>query len=181
VLASRYGRLEFKPEMIASLIFQSDDTPVHQILLTDGSQLSGLIDLNPLRLELTASPSASAVTFPQSAVSRLDLAPAHEDEKQPPTITLSGGDRLIGAIAGVLTLDTTFDSLKIDGSHIRAIAQTPDSPVEVQVTTSDGATISGRINGESLNISLACGASVSVPVALLERFSQPTTAPSAAH
>jgi len=180
VLNSRYGRLEFKPDAIASLVFQSDETPVHQVVLTDGSQISGLIDLNPLRLELTTGASASAVSFPQSAVSRLDLAPVKESEK-PPTLMLSGGDRLIGTIAGVLTLDTTFDSLKIDGSHIRAIAQTPDAPGEVQVITSEGATISGRLNGESVTLSLACGASVSVPVAMLEKFSQPTTMPSGAH
>jgi hypothetical protein len=180
VLATRHGRLELKPQMIASLNFQSDESSVHQVVLTDGSQISGLIDVNSVRLELASGASAAAVSFPQSAISRLELGPMHETDDQAPLLTLSGADRLIGTIGGVVALDTAFDSLKIEGAQIRGIAPTQDSPGEIQVTMWDGAIISGRVNGDALPISLHCGAAMNISVSLVEKYSQPYPIPSAA-
>ena len=176
-IATRYGKIELRPQSIASLVFQSDESPVHQVVLTDGSKISGLIDTNPLRVEMAGGPSAAAVSIPQSAISHLDLLPAREQDDDAPVVALSGGDRLVGATSGILTLDTAFDSIKIDGAQIRAASQTEDSPGELQLTMWDGAKISGRLNGEQLPIALSSGLTMNVQASLVEHYSQPYPTP----
>lgn len=177
-VATRYGTLTLKPEDIAAVLFQSDETSVHQILLNDGSKFSGIVAANDFDVVLETGDQA--VKCPTSSIVRLQLAPKlPEADDLAPTIRLLNDDLLVGTLQGKLNLDTAFDTIAINAGEIRSLARAPDSVGDVQVVLWDGTSLSGELHESVLDCELKCGVSMKVPVALLDRYNQPQPAPSA--
>jgi hypothetical protein len=191
-----YGTLQIRPETLHSISFVGDDQPVHQVRLRDGSKFSALLTSDSLSLRLRGSGASgtgpatggSAVSFPLASVARFQFSPpdAEPEDPEAPTVSLKNNDVLIGALAGTFELDTGFDVIKINGAEVTAVAHveppaaggTPH-PGDITVTLWDGATVSGRVRGDAVEVALKSGASLKVPVALLDRYDQPRPAPSA--
>jgi hypothetical protein len=207
-----YGPLLLKPESIAALVFQGDDQPVHQIVLADGSRFCGVVTKESFDLKIrnpavgtgSLSPGSSAghgpimasavsrtVAFPTQSLARLQFAASPEEAgDQTPAMTLTNGDRLVGALAGQLELQTGFDTIRINGAEVRAMSHAqPDdvppgasgagaSPTEVQVTLWDDATLSGQLKGDVVAFTLKSGVVMKVPAALIEQYTQPEPQPS---
>jgi hypothetical protein len=215
-----YGPLLLKPQSIAALIFQGDEQPVHQVLLADGSRFCGVVTTESFDLKIRnpaigtdglslargpIGPSAGhdpiiagvvsrSFSFPTQSLARLQFSADPEDAgEQTPTLDVTNGDRLVGALAGQLELETSFDTIRINGAEVRAIAHAqPDgvppgasvtgagapSPTEVQVTLWDDATLSGRLKGDAVGFTLKSGITLKVPAALIEQYSQPQPRPS---
>jgi hypothetical protein len=207
-----YGPLLLKPESIAALVFQGDDQPVHQVVLADGSRFCGVVTRESFDLKIrnpvataVMSPGSSTghgtrvaaavsrtVAFPTQALARLQLGASPEEAgDQTPTLTVTNGDRLIGALAGTLELQTGFDTIRINGAEVRALSHAqPDdvptgatgagapSPAEVQVTLWDDATLSGQLKGDVVVFTLKSGVIMKVPAALIEQYTQPEPQPS---
>ena len=186
-----YGPIELKPESVAALVFQGEEQSVHQVLLADGSRFAALIGKDKFDLQLggaaagSGSVGAKTVTFPAASVARLQFAAAPEEPgDDTPTLSLTNGDLMIGALAGELLLETGFDTIRISGPEVRGlrhVEQPPDSPPgspsEVQVTLWDQATLSGRLKGDVVECLLKSGTPVKIPVALVKEYGNPEPLP----
>src|SRR6185437_9707672 len=73
--------------------------------------------------------------------------------------------------------ETAFDTIEINGSEVRGLRRAGTAPTEMQVSLWDDTTLSGRLKGDLLEISLKSGPSLHVPAALLEEYVQPEPLP----
>ncbi|HEX4797363.1 MAG TPA: hypothetical protein VH370_26450, partial [Humisphaera sp.] len=178
-VATRYGSLALKPSMVAAIAFEGEESNVHQIYLTDGSKLSGLFLADSL--EVTLDAGGQTVKLPASAIARLQLAPkVPEIEDAAPSLRISGDDQLIGLVTGKLGLDTAFDTITINAAEVKSITRAKESVQDVQVALWDGTTLSGQLHDSELACRLNSGVDLKVPLALLDRYTQPQPQPSAA-
>jgi len=179
-VSTRYGNLLLKPQSIGALVFQGEDQPVHQVLLTDGSRIAALVAADALELRPMSTGATSPVSFPAAGVSRLQFTQKIDEPGDlAPVLSLTTGDRLAGALGGKLQLETAFDMIEIDGAEIRGLHHAGTAPTEVQVILWDDTTLSGRLKGDVINMTLKSGPALHVPAALIEEYSQPQPLPPA--
>jgi hypothetical protein len=178
-VATRYGQLKLKPQSIAAIAFANDDHGIHQVVLSDGSKFAGLVVADKFDMRLSTGGKDTPVTFPASAIGRLQLNPkVDEPDDMTPTLTLTNEDQLVGVLAGKLKLETSFDTLNLDAAQIKSLKHTKGSVQDVQVTLWDDTTVSGQLTDTELTCNLRCGVSMRVPVALVEEYNQPAPQPS---
>jgi len=174
--ATRYGTLELDPSSVAAIAFQTEEGGVHQIFLTDGSRLAGLICGDNIEMELGGAGPQQTVQFPVSGMLRLQLVAKMPDaDANSPSLTLTNQDLLCGALQGRLSLQTAFDVITLDAAQIRHIAR---SGTDLQVTTWDGSIIDGWIAQTTAPCQLSSGAVLNVPLALMSEYNQPFPLPS---
>jgi hypothetical protein len=181
-VVTRYGLMKLDPKSIAAITFESDEHGVHEIQLTDGSRFAGLASAPQYVMKLAGAGSAAeqAVTFPASSMAQLRFAGEPEEPSDTtPTLQLVNEDLLVGSLAGKLALDTAFDTLSIEAAEIRALAHAPGGGTDVQITLWDQSVLSGQLQDGQLQCNLKSGVSVTVPVALVERYEQPEPQPAA--
>lgn len=173
-VVTRYGRLSLTPQTIASVILQSEEHGVHEIILTDGSRFAGLLVADTFGMKLESA-GEQPVQFPASAVARMQLTGVKvaADEPDPPTLDLTNDDALVGALTGVLKVDTTFDTISVNADEIATLTHPPQSPLDVQVTLWDGSTISGQLQQPLVQCKLVSGLAMTVPAVLIETYRQP--------
>jgi len=179
---TRYGKIALKPETVAAVVLQSEDSGVHEFYLTDGSKFSGLLLAEQLNMVLDA-PGAEgkeqAVSFPTSAVARIQLAgKVAEQDDSTPTLELTNDDTLVGTLNGKLELATAFDTIAVNANEVKSLARLGESASDVSVTLWDGTTLSGQVQGQALNVSLSSGGAMSVPLAVVVKYEQPQPQPS---
>ncbi|HEX8916529.1 MAG TPA: hypothetical protein VF796_29525, partial [Humisphaera sp.] len=122
--------------------------------------------------------SAQPTRFPVSAIAKFQLAvKAAEPDDITPTVKLANDDLLVGTLTGTLKLDTAFDTLPIAASEIREMRHPAGGGADVQVVTFDGSTVSGQLREADLQVELASGLKVQLPLALLEEYRQPQPLP----
>lgn len=179
---TRYGTLSLKPQQVASVQLQNEDNTVHQIELTDGSRLAGLLTADSFAMKLDVGGTPQDVKIPTSAIVRLQLTPKVKDaDESTPIIKLSNDDQMIGALSGQLKLATAFDTIQINAPELRSLAHSADRGAQdVQVALWDGTTFSGQVEEPELTCELQSGVTVKVPVALVQEYTQPQPRPSAA-
>jgi hypothetical protein len=178
---TRYGLLKLKPESIASILFQSDEHGVHEIILTDGSRFAGLVAGEHFDMQLVGTSAGQKVSFPAATVARLQFTSKSPDDltsDDAPTLALSNQDTLVGTLGGQLKLDTTFDTISIDATELRGLTRAPEAGLDVQVTLWDQTTISGQLEQPEVTCELKSGVSVKIPVPLIDRYSNPQPKPS---
>jgi hypothetical protein len=179
-VATRYGALKLKPAAIAAISFANEDNGIHEIFLSDGSKFAGLVTADRFEMKLSTG-GKNAVTFPTSAISRLQFSPKmDEPDDETPTLTLSNEDQLVGVLTGKLKLETAFDTLNLEAAQIKSLRLAKGPVQDVQVTLWDETTVSGQLSDTELACALRCGVNMKVPVALVEEYNQPAPAPSEA-
>jgi len=179
---TRYGKIALKPETVAAVVLQSEDSGVHEFYLTDGSKFSGLLLAEQLNMVLDA-PGAEgkeqAVSFPTSAVARIQLAgKVAEQDDSTPTLELTNDDTLVGTLNGKLELATAFDTIAVNANEVKSLARLGESASDVSVTLWDGTTLSGQVQGQALNVALSSGGAMTVPLAVVVKYEQPQPQPS---
>ncbi len=176
---TRYGRLTLRPEQIASVIFQVEESGVHEIRLVDGSKFSGLLAADEFEMKLDAASPEQAVKFPVGAIARMQLSgKAAEVDENAPTLKLANDDMLVGTISGQLKIDTAFDTITLNASEVRGLTHVKESSIDVQLVLWDGSSVSGQLQDMNLPCQLAGGVLMKVPVALLLEYNQPQPQPS---
>jgi hypothetical protein len=179
-VATRYGNLLLKPESIGAIVFQGEDLVVHQVLLTDGSHMAALVSEDALELQPLSTGATKPISFPTGSLTRLQLAGKIDEPGEGASVlALSTGDRLVGAIAGKLLLETAFDTIEINGAEVRGLHHAGSGPTEMRIVLWDETTLSGRLQGDVLEMVLKSGPVVHVPAALLEEYAQGDPAPPA--
>ncbi len=175
---TRYGLLKLKGTEMHALALQSEDSPVHQVLLADGSRISGLASAQSFDLKLSGANQSVKVLA--SAINRLQYSakPAEVDDTTA-TMTLSNEDQLVGSLSGSLKLRTSFSSVTLSGPEVRHMSHGKTAG-EVQVEMWDQTTLSGELEDQELLVKLVCGLEMKVPVGLVEEYNQPRPQPSAA-
>lgn len=169
-VTTRYGAMKLNPDAINHIVFQSEEHGVHEIHLSDGSVLSGLVGDESFEMKLPGQ----TVKFPASSVIRLQYAkPLEEADPNNPVLSMANADTIIGMIDGALKLDTAFNTLDIQGSEIKRMTKLPNSPAGVQVVLWDDTTISGLLQDQTLNMKLNCGLIIKAPVAMMAQYVQP--------
>jgi hypothetical protein len=178
---TRYGQLSLRPESVAAIAFASEESGVHQIFLTDGSRFSGLVSGDHFEFKLAGGAGGQSVTFPASALARLQLTnKVDEPGDTTSTIDLANDDLLVGSLVGKMKLDTAFDSITLNAPEIKSLTRAKDAGLDVQLELWDQTRMSGQLQQQELTCALASGVQMKVPVALLEQYSQPLPQPSAA-
>jgi hypothetical protein len=183
-LATRYGLVSIPAAAVASVALQDDQSPVHVIYLTDGTVISGLLTTPEFDLQLVNGP---AIKLPVSGVAAVHFVvptdpalPGTPDARRDELSVLRtvGDDALVGTLSGQLELATAFDVIKLDATGIRGLVRTKRASSDVQVTTWDGATISGQLANDSLTFNLTAGVTLTIPVGLVDTYVQPQPQPS---
>jgi hypothetical protein len=160
------------------------------VRLTDGSTLGGFVTAATFDAAIDAT--GQPASFPTGDLARVALAaePAEVDDAAVPVLRTTTGDALVGTLAGTLKLDTAFDTIPLAADQLRGIARAgggADASAaatartgasDVQVTTWDGGTLSGRLQDPLLDVRLTSGVAVRVPVSVLSSYSQPAPQPS---
>jgi hypothetical protein len=177
---TRYGLLHLDPQTIGSILFQTDDTAVHEIIMSDGSKFAGLAQAPEFEMKLASAFAAEPVKFPVSSLVSIQFASKIADaDDTTPTLLLINQDSLVGTLVGTMKLDTAFDTLEINAPEVRKITHpSPGSP-DVQITLWDNSVVSGILEEQDVQCNLLCGTQIDVPVSLLGEYDQPLPRPSA--
>jgi hypothetical protein len=179
-IATRYGLLSLDASTIASINFLTDESGVHEINLTDGTKISGLLATDTLDMKLSAASIDAPVHFPVAMMLRLQLTKPAEVDAEAPTLSLLNGDQLYGSLQGTLKLQTSFDQITLDGGQIRRITRdATETTGDAQVTLWDGSLMTGQLSGSNLSYLLLSGVELSIPSPLLSKYDQPHPLPSA--
>jgi hypothetical protein len=174
-VVTRYGSLKLTPDMISSIIFNSDDSGVHSIELTDGSRFNGLCTATEFSVKLNTGGKDQEVKFPVAALNRIVFGNRSDDkDDNAPSLQLKKEDVVTGTLQGDLKLDTTFDTIALHAPEIRAITHSKEGPADVSVTTWDGTVFSGQLQEQSIKCHLKSGLDMQIPVALMETYSNPS-------
>jgi hypothetical protein len=177
---TRYGSLKIPPKAIAQIAFESTESGVHQIRLIDDSKFAGLVAADHFDFQLTGTATPQKVSFPTSAIAQLQFTNKIEDPgKDDPTLQLTNQDQLVGVLSGVVKLDTAFDTITINCPEIRGLTHTADNGMDVQITLWDQTTLSGQLHEPQLACDLQSGVSVTIPIGLVDKYSNPQPRPSA--
>lgn len=183
-LATRYGPISIPAVAVSSVSLQGDESPVHVVRLIDGTVLSGLLTTPEVEFQLVDGPT---VKLPISALNAINytvptepggatIPDARKDEV--PVLKTLGDDALVGTLSGQLELATAFDVIKLDAAGIRGLTRPKLTSSDVQITTWDGATLSGQLANDSLTFNLSTGVPLTVPVSLVTSYVQPQPQPS---
>jgi hypothetical protein len=174
-VVTRYGTLQLTPDMISSIVFNSEDSAVHTIELTDGSKFNGLVTAPEFDVKLTTAAQNQEVKFPVGSLNRIvfNTKPETKDDTAP-TLQLKKDDVLIGTLTGDLKLETAFDTIALQADELRAIGHDKESPADLSVTTWDGTIFSGQLQEQTLACHLKSGLDVRVPVGLVESYANPS-------
>ena len=176
---TRYGLLKLNPESIASILFQTEEHGVHEIILTDVSKFAGLVPADRFDMQLVGTTAAQNVSFPATSVARLQLTSKPDDPAdEAPTLELTNQDQLIGTLAGQLKLDTAFDTIAIDAAEVRGLTHAPEAGLDVQATLWDQTTLSGQLREPEVTCQLKSGVSLKIPVPLIDKYTNPQPRPS---
>ncbi|HTW95815.1 MAG TPA: hypothetical protein VMD30_13515 [Tepidisphaeraceae bacterium] len=174
---TRYGLLNLDPRQIASILFQNDTSGIQQMVMTDGSQLGVIVTAPALQLKLGGQAGSQVVTFPTDGMLRLQLMGKVADiDDSTPVITMANGDTLCGSLSGPIKLDTSFDTLTLDASQIRAMERTGDAG-DLRITLGDGTVATGQIRDSAIACRLLCGTDLMAPVSLISQYDQPSPQP----
>jgi hypothetical protein len=162
------------------IAFESPESGVHLIRLTDGSKFAGLVAGDHFDLQLSGTAKPQDVTFPASAVARLQFTNKIDDpQSDDPILQLTNQDQLVGTLDGQLKLDTAFDTITINAAELRGLVHATDSDMDVQATMWDGTTLSGQLHDPMVSCNLKSGVVVKIPMALIDHYSNPQPQPSA--
>jgi hypothetical protein len=176
-VVTRYGQLQLSPDVIASIVFNSEDTGVHTIYLTDGCKFNGLVTAPDFEVKLSNAAGNKDVKFPVGALNQLVLKNrSDEKDESAPSLLLKKDDLLVGTLQGGLKLETAFDTIALNAPEIKAIAHPKDSASDLSITTWDGTIFSGQLQEQTLQCRLASGIDVQIPVGLLESYTNPVAA-----
>ena len=175
---------------------------MHEVDLTDGSHLSGIVTGDSMEFSSRLLGRDHPLRLPLSGVARFQIAVADSGKAAPttqpgsspatnphtprptplaesdlPHLALAGSDRLVGSLTGHLSLDTAFATIDVDANQIAELRRTGDGSTEIQLTLWDGATASGRLRDDHIQCLLKCGVQASVPAAIVEEYVQPFPQP----
>ncbi len=177
-LVTRYGPISFKPEQVSTIVLKNAGN-AHDIYLSDGSKISGILSKPKWTFKLNSASGNARVEFPLAAISRVLLKPLADDVGAgAATLSTVAGDIVSTRLDGKIKLNTTFDSLDINASEIRSISRTDESSSELVVTLFDQSVFRGVLASPSLNARLTAGVSIEVPVAAIRDYLNPQPFPS---
>jgi hypothetical protein len=176
--ATPSGGMPLSPSVVSSIQCQGSDNNVPEVRLTDGSHFSALTGASAFDLTLVGLGAEQHACIPTAALSRLVFAPEGEVDVLSPQLTLANQDQFVGSITGTLSLETPFDTLQIQGDQVKKLAHTGQGGQDVRVTLWDDSTFSGRLVEARVSCRLNCGVTISLPVALIDRYVQPVPTPS---
>ena len=176
---TRFGPMKLRPDQLTAIVFQNEENPVHEVRLTDGTKLAGLVDSVILEAKLGASDQT--IKFPLTSAARLQFRPEPQDaDDQAPQLKLTNDETLVGTLAGKLKLDTGFSLLTLDADGIKTLAKIKDSPQDVQVSLWDDTSFRGQLQEPEVTCVTRGGLEVRVPIALVDEYTQPLPKPAGA-
>ncbi|HEX8322306.1 MAG TPA: hypothetical protein VF595_00210 [Tepidisphaeraceae bacterium] len=177
---TRYGPLTLSVEQIATVLL-SPAAAAHQVYLADGSRLSGVLTGATMPLRRAGVPATQPVNVPTAALARVQLQTVPESTTAgAATLGLLGDDIIAARIDGTLSLVTPYDTLTINGPEIRSMSRARANDTDVQITTADGSTFRGALRDRTLNVTLRSGPKLTLPVAAVRDYDNPSPLPAAA-
>ncbi len=188
-VATRYGLLTLKPQMVGSISFANEESGVHQFTLVDGTKFAGLLVGDSLELSVpqmaATAPSSSAPSLPLRTVkfalanlARVQFHPISDIDETSAVLKLSNEDQLVGTLTGVLKLDTMFDTLSLKGEQIKTLKPSRRTPMDVQIRLWDDGQVSGQLQNDAVTCLLGCGLEIKASLLLIEEYNRPCPEPS---
>jgi len=176
---TRFGPMKLNPDSLTSIVFQNEEHAIHEVHMTDGTRLAALVDSVVLEAKLASSDQT--IKFPLTSAARLQFKPENQDvDENAPRLKLTNEEELVGVLSGKMKLDTGFSLLTLDADGIKTLARIKESPQDVQVTLWDETSFRGQMLEPQVTCVTKGGLEVTVPIALVEEYTQPLPKPSAA-
>jgi hypothetical protein len=176
---TRFGPMKLQPDSLTSIVFQNEEHAIHEVHMTDGTRLAGLVDSVVLEAKLASSDQT--IKFPLTSAARLQFKPESSDiDETAPQLKLANEEVLIGTLVGKLKMDTGFTLLTLDADGIKSLTRVKDSPQDVHVTLWDQTSFKGQLQEPDVTCVTRGGLEVKVPIVLVEDYEQPLPKPSAA-
>ncbi len=172
-IITRYGAVQVSPDSLLSIAFASEDSSVHTVFLTDGSRFSGLVNAADLELKLSLTGKEQTVKFPIGSINRLVIKNPPDDAGDSRPLLKLKDDELVGTLVGQLKLDTAFDAIALNAAEIRGLTHVKDDISDLSVSMWDGTVFSGQLEQQQVSCHLAGGLDMSIPVDLLQSYSNP--------
>lgn len=178
-VSTRYGRLRLRPEMLAAISFEIEESAVHEIRLRDGSHFAGLVENDTFAMQLTGAPAGQPVKASAGEIQRIQFSPAPADpDEMTPTMHLAGGDLLVGTLTGNLKLETLFDTITVNCAQIKRLSKLPTGTGDAQATLWDDSILRGQLRGTKLKFQTSSGAEMELGLGTIEEYIQPKPTPS---
>jgi hypothetical protein len=185
-LQTMYGVLNLPPQQVASVSFQPREHGPHEVILADGSHLSGLLVESSLDLRpADAALPAAALVLSPGQLQRLqcvppppDTAGAADNDDPHATLALQNGDELAGALTGSLHLTASFDAFDLNADEIRALRPAEEQSSAVQLELWDGTLLTGSLEMPTVHCALRGGLQLDIPISLIKAYRQPRPRPS---
>jgi hypothetical protein len=171
-IRTRCGTLKLDASHLAEIDFCSPGHDAHQIVLTDGSRLSGIISA----LSLSVKPrlyDGAQLQVATSAMDEMHLHSSASPEAGEAQVKLVGGDVLVGTLTGDIAVETSFNTVTLHTAELASLLPSRDSHARVTAVLSDGVTIRGRVACADVTCVTSAGVSVQVPLMLLSSYTQP--------
>jgi hypothetical protein len=167
---SRWGALSADAPHIQQIVFSEKAEAAHRLILTDGSELSGMVTAQTLLL-LPVDAPASPLAAPVGEIARLACEPAEKAPEGSPKMEMVGGDVLRGSPRGTVTVQTQFGDIAVAGGDIVKLAADGESPGDLTMTLTDGRVVRAAAPRTDVTCKLMCGLTLDVPVGLIASYS----------
>ena len=185
-LQTMYGLVSLPVEQVARVLLRPEEHGPHEVVLVDGSHLSGLLvdaslDLRPADPSLVAgtlAPVLGELERLQFASSPAEDSDTSEAGDPHPTLALENGDELVGALTGSLHLTGSFDAFDLNADEVRALHPAGAQTSNVQVELWDGTVLTGLLQARSVHCAMLGGVQLDVPISLVKEYRQPRPRPS---
>lgn len=177
-LVTRYGTLKLEPDQISTILLGS--AGVHEVFLSDGSHLTGIVNRGVWPLKLLTATSSEPVQINSAAIERIQFkVPVSNAGANEPSLGLIGTDIVSARLSGTIRLVTTFDTLTLNGPEIRSIARPNPGLPDVQVTMADQSTFRGTIDAPTLPVQMTAGPTLEIATAAIRDYQNPRPFPAA--
>jgi hypothetical protein len=176
---TRYGTLDLDANQIAEINFRAPEHHDHEIVLIDGSRISGVLAMPSIDLK-PHDPWGQTMTFPVSALTTIHLHAAISPQKGVPLIKLFGGDVLVGTLTGDIALETGLNAVTIHTPELASLSPLSGSQGTVSAVLSDGVSMRGRLTNGSVDCTTSAGVTMQVGLLLIAEYVQPKPTPTAA-
>ncbi len=168
------GSLKLKSEHLRAILLDTPEGGLHMAVFTNGSTLSGLLEIDELNLKLDLG---ATLNIRRHVAAKFVFPSAKSDGNGSATLTLRNDNMLRGRLVGEsYVVVTRGGDVTIRPDEISEITVPENSFERVSIKLHDGTIISGTLKGRTLRFNIDPGPKLELFVGHVKRFAAPPPA-----